>query len=123
MTSVSLFTISLVSKVFRAGNHPALRRILLKPIGESVLFYGAGLVFLFLALLLPRGEDYITAASVLLTVGAVLQRREAGLWPFRVPVFRTIVDGFVCPVLMILFGLVKIIFWLLCFLASLLFIS
>jgi hypothetical protein len=91
----------------------ALKRALYQPIrlSSATLFSVAGLIFLAAAVYVPGDPDFIRLASALLTMGAVLQRRDAGLWPFSVPRVETFVDTIFLPVLKIAFLSVRLLFW------------
>lgn len=91
-----------------------LKATLFQPISAAVGVSIAGLTLLAFALLLPVHPCLYQFGAALLTLGALLQRRDADLWPFDIPRVKTIADRVISvgsPVLKLLFLTVKLLVW------------
>jgi hypothetical protein len=96
----------------------ALKQTLNRPVGGGVVFLAAAVTYLVLAWVFTYGYSVFTngdlppgdpelginlrVGACLLTAAIVLQRRDLGLWPFSIPVFRQSIDRIVCPTMRLL---------------------
>jgi hypothetical protein len=60
----------------------------------------------------PGVLDLYPLIGGLLVAGAILQRRDARLWPFSIPRFEAITDFSVFPPIKTLFWLWQVVWWL-----------
>jgi hypothetical protein len=91
-----------------------LKATLFQPISAAAGVSIAGLALFAFALLLPVHPSLYQYAAALVTLGALLQRRDADLWPFTYrPVKRTVdrIVAVASPVLKLLFLTVKLLVW------------
>jgi hypothetical protein len=91
-----------------------LKATLFQPISGAVGVSLAGLILLAFVLLLPVHSCLSIFAGALVTLGALLQRRDAELWPFDIPRVNRTVDAIISvasPVLKLLFLTVKLLVW------------
>jgi hypothetical protein len=91
-----------------------LRATLFQPISAAVGVSMAGLALLAFALLLPEQRDLYPFTAALLTLGALLQRRDADLWPFDIPRVKRTVNAIIAvasPLLKLLVLTVNLLAW------------
>ncbi|MES2459051.1 MAG: hypothetical protein V4671_00600 [Armatimonadota bacterium] len=88
------------------------KKTLRRPVGWGSVLSCAGVICLVLAAVFPTNRLFLFSSSLLLPAAALVQRREAGLWPFRVPIVENVVERRIVPALRIIYRFATIAFWI-----------